>query len=336
MLSVFSYSLDAVMPILLLILCGYVARRTGFLTEQTSAQINKFNFRFGYFSLMFYNIYGVDINKALPLTLLGLTMGILVLLTLIGWAASGVLTKERARRGVLIQCAFRSNYAIIGMMLAEALAGPEGATLVAMFQLPAVIYFNTASVLAMSLYSNSKEKPTAGKVIMTMLKNPLIQGLLTGALVLVVRMHMPVRADGSLVFSIKDDLTWVYTTFANLSRMCSPLALIVLGSTLRITQAKDFMVELVSGVLMRLVMAPAVGFAILIAADHAGLIRLTPVEVSMLVSVFGSPLATAAAIMAREMDADKDLAGQLVVWTSILSMFTLFVLVSVLRGIGLL
>lgn len=56
----------------------------------------------------------------------------------------------------------------------------------------------------------------------------------------------------------------------------------------------------------------------------------------MLVSILGSPLATAAAIMAREMGADKDLAAQLVVWTSILSMFTLFVLVAILRGAGLL
>ena len=99
------------MPILLLILCGYVARRTGFLTEQTAAQINRFNFRFGYFALMFYNVYGVDVKKALPLMLLGITLGIIILLTLIGWAASAFLTKERARRGVLIQSAFRSNYA---------------------------------------------------------------------------------------------------------------------------------------------------------------------------------------------------------------------------------
>ena len=336
MLSVFSYSLDAVMPILLLILCGYVARRTGFLTEQTAAQINRFNFRFGYFALMFYHVYGEDDKKALPLMLLGITLGIIILLTLIGWAASAFLTKERARRGVLIQSAFRSNYAIIGMMLAETLAGPEGATLVAMFQLPAVIYFNSVSVLAMSLYSDYDQKPSVRSILHTMVTNPLIQGLLTGALVLVIRMHIPERADGSLVFSIREDLPWVYTTFANLSRMCTPLALIVLGATLRIGQARDFMKELVSGVFMRLIMAPAVGFTILIAAERAGLITLTPVEVSMLVSILGSPLATAAAIMAREMGADKDLAAQLVVWTSILSMFTLFVLVAILRGAGLL
>lgn len=336
MLSVFSYSLNAVMPILLLILCGYYGKRAGLLSEQTAAEINKFNFRFGYFGMMFVNIYNVDIHKVLPLALMALTLGILVLLTMIGWGASAVLTKQRNRRGVLIQAAYRSNYAIIGMMLAETLAGPEAAALVAMFQLPAVIYYNAVSVLAMSVYSDSDEKPTAASVAIKMLKNPMIQGIALGVLCLVVRMNLPVGADGEPVFTLKNNLPWVITFFTHLSRMCTPLALVVLGSSLKIEQAKEFKVELISGVIMRLIMAPVVGFGILIAADHFGLIELTPVEVAMLVSVFGSPQAMATAIMAREMGADKDLAGQLVVWTSILSMVTLFVLVAVLRGMGLL
>ena len=38
--------------------------------------------------------------------------------------------------------------------------------------------------------------------------------------------------------------------------------------------------------------------------------------------------------MAKEMDADAGLAGQLVVWTSVLSMGSLFIIVSFMRGIG--
>ena len=40
------------------------------------------------------------------------------------------------------------------------------------------------------------------------------------------------------------------------------------------------------------------------------------------------------AIMAKEMGADHSLAGQLVVWTSVLSLVTLFILVFVLKVIG--
>lgn len=336
MQQVFAYSLNAVMPILLLILCGYIGQRAGYLSEKTITEINKYNFRFGFFSMLFVNIYNVDVHKALPLMLMALTMGILVLLTLIGWGASAFLTKEKYRRGILTQAAFRSNYAVIGTMLAETLAGPEAVSLVAMFQLPAVLYFNVMSVLVMSIYSDSEEKPSPVDVLIKMVKNPIIQGILAGTVCLVIRMHLPAGSDGEPIFTLRNNLPWIMTAFTYLSRMCSPLALIVLGASLKIEQTKALKKELISGVVMRLVMAPVIGFGILIAAADSGLLVLTPVESAVMVSLFGSPLATSTAIMAREMGADKDLAAQLVVWTSVLSMLTLFVIVAMLRRMGLL
>ena len=159
MLEILQYSMNAVFPILLLIVLGYYAKRAGMLSEQTIAQINRFNFRYGYFCLMFVNIYGVDLKEGLPVTMIALVLGIIALLTVVGWVAASFLTKERSRKGVLIQASFRSNYAIIGMMMAQALAGDEGAALVAIFQLPAVLYYNSVSVLAMSIYSDSGNKP---------------------------------------------------------------------------------------------------------------------------------------------------------------------------------
>lgn len=324
------------MPILLLILLGYLARRSGMLSDTAVAQINRFNFRFGYFALLFINVYGVDLTEKLPLMLVALVMGSLALLALIGWVVSAALTKERKRRGVLIQTAFRSNYAIIGMMLAQALAGEQGTLLVAIVQLPAVLFFNITSVLAMSIYSDSEEKPSALDVLKSVIENPLIQGILTAIVILVIRCFIPLGDDGLPVFTLQKSVAWLYSAMLHLSRMAPPLSLIVLGASLRITQARDFLPELIGGVLMRLVMGPVVGFAVMVAADRAGLITLGPAETSMLVSVFGSPLATASAIMAREMGADDALAGQLVVWTSVFSMPSLFILVAVLRGMGLL
>ena len=55
--------------------------------------------------------------------------------------------------------------------MAQALAGDEGAALVAIFQLPAVLYYNSVSVLAMSIYSDSGNKPTVGSVMKSMAQN---------------------------------------------------------------------------------------------------------------------------------------------------------------------
>ena len=334
MLEILQYSMNAVFPIMLLIILGYNAKKSGMLDDQTIARVNRFNFRYGYFCLMFVNIYNVDLSEGLSLKMMALVLGILVLLTVIGWVASAFLTKEPSRRGVLIQASFRSNYAIIGMMMAQALAGDEAAALVAIFQLPAVLYFNSVSVLAMSIYSDSDKKPSVGSVIRSMAMNPLIRGILAALVCILARLVMPARPDGELVFSISGTLPWLLTTMTHLSRMATPLALICLGANLKISEAGDYMKELAGGIFLRLVSAPAIGFTIVYLADRAGVISVTPPIVAMLICVLGSPLATATAIMAKEMDADASLAGQLVVWTSVLSMGTLFIIVGLMRSIG--
>ena len=57
---------------------------------------------------------------------------------------------------------------------------------------------------------------------------------------------------------------------------------------------------------------------------------------SALIALFGTPVAVASAIMAEAMDNDGDLAGQLVVWTSLVSLFSLFIIIFVVRAFGLL
>lgn len=53
-----------------------------------------------------------------------------------------------------------------------------------------------------------------------------------------------------------------------------------------------------------------------------------------LIALFASPVAVSSAVMASEMGGDGELAGQLVVWTTILSAVTIFAFVSVFRALG--
>ena len=49
-----------------------------------------------------------------------------------------------------------------------------------------------------------------------------------------------------------------------------------------------------------------------------------------LIALFGTPVAVSSAIMAGEMKGDEQLATQLVVWTSICSIVTIFIMVFLL------
>jgi predicted permease len=71
-------------------------------------------------------------------------------------------------------------------------------------------------------------------------------------------------------------------------------------------------------------------------ADRLGLLVITPVETAVFVALFASPQAVYSTVMSTEMGGDGHLAGQIVVWSSILGMFSLFVIVFLLRMRGLL
>ncbi len=364
MLAVLQYSFNAVMPIILLILLGVFARRKGFLDPPMLRKINKFNFRFNFFAMMFMNLYEVESIRQMPVRMGIFMIASHCLLVLMGIVLSGFLTRERFRQGVLVQALFRSNYAIIGIPVTVALVGDIGGQIASFLQLPVVLFYNMVSVLLLSYYSDYEaqyrlygEGPLAendmpleeqkkamaeksgvdfGKIMKGLVTNPLIQGLLTGMVVLLIREVIPRGTDGELVFSMRKDLPWLYSSLQSLSRMATPLALIVLGGQLEMKEIKGYKRELIAGVLMRLVGAPAVGFSLLYVAVRFGLLVVGRPEIAVVVAIFGSPLAVSSIVMANEMGGDGHLDGQIVVWSSIFGMLSLFVLISILRSRGLL
>ena len=364
MLAVLQYSFNAVMPIILLILLGVFARRKGFLEPPMLRKVNKFNFRFNFFAMMFMNLYEVVSIRQMPVRMGVFMIASHCLLVLLGIILSGFLTGERFRRGVLVQALFRSNYAIIGIPVTVALVGDIGGQIASFLQLPVVLFYNMVSVLLLSYYSDYEaqyrlygEGPLAesnqsreeqkkamaqksgvdfGKILKGLVTNPLIQGLLTGMVVLLIREVIPRGVDGELVFSMRNDLPWLYSSLQSLARMATPLALIVLGGQLEMKEIKGYRKELIAGVLMRLVGAPAVGFSLLYVAVRLGLLVVGRPEIAVVVAIFGSPLAVSSIVMANEMGGDGHLDGQIVVWSSIFGMLSLFVIISILRSCGLL
>ncbi len=50
-------------------------------------------------------------------------------------------------------------------------------------------------------------------------------------------------------------------------------------------------------------------------------------QFAILIALFASPIAVSSAPMAAQMGQDEELAGQIVVWTSALSAFSLFIII---------
>ncbi|MDO4174188.1 MAG: AEC family transporter [Eubacteriales bacterium] len=335
MLSIFSYAFQAIAPILLLILLGYFLRVRGKFPADFFPTVNRFAFHYSFPALMFVNLYSLDSIREIDLQLTAYLLASLVVITVVSILLANLVTDVRNRKGVLIQAGFRSNFAIIGLPLAEGLLGTAGVTVAATLQAPIVIYFNVVSVLALTVYADHAQLQPK-KILKSLLQNPLIQGLVAGVAALIIREWIPCRADGTLVFSISGTLPWLYTTLQYLARIATPVCLIMLGGQFRFSAARGIRKELISGVCMRLILAPVLGFGMAFAAAHFGLLDLSPTAIGVMIAAYGSPIAIASSVMASEMHADDVLAGQIVVWTSLLSMITIFLMVILFRSIGML
>ena len=118
------FTLNAVLPIILCIVVGYIVKLLKIFPDDFWSKLNKLCFRVLVPVLLFKNIYDIK-----SITLLGENWQALVFCSLaivatffIGLLVVMFTIKDNRQKGVILQCIFRSNYAIIGIGLIELLA----------------------------------------------------------------------------------------------------------------------------------------------------------------------------------------------------------------------
>ena len=330
MTGAFIFAAEAVLPIILLMIVGYLLKVKGLLTKPFLDTGNKFTFRVLLPVMLFCNVYKIerlaDVNKAFIIYGIGMVFFIFLLAA----AVCCAFTKDNAKRGALIQAVFRSNYAIIGIPLAASLFGDKGAAAAGVMSAFCVPTFNILGVVTLVMFNGSEKKQKAD--IKGMLKgivtNPLIIGTVTGIAVLGIR-ELFIRY--GIAFRLSN-VTVVYKTLENIKSVCTPFALMVLGGRFEFSAVSKRRKEIAFGTLLRTVAVPVIGIG------TAYMLR-TPMGLSgehfaVYMGVFATPVAVASAIMAKEMGADDELAGQLVVWTSLVSTLTIFIYTALLRMLG--
>lgn len=323
------FSANAVLPIVLLIVLGYVLKRTGMLTPQFLDVGNKLTFRVLLPVMLFMNVYGIksfsDINPVFILYGIGMVIVIFLLAT----AAVCAFTKDGAKRGALIQATFRSNYAIIGIPLATSLFGDAGAAAAGVMSAFCVPTFNILSVITLSIFNgrNEKSRIDVKKILLGIVKNPLIIGTLAGLAVIGVR---AIFVMWGVSFRLTD-IGFLYKALDNVRSICTPFALIVLGGRFEFSAVSRLWKEIVFGTVIRTVIVPVLSLSI----AYFFIPGLSGEHFATYIGVFATPVAVASAIMAQEMGADGELAGQMVVWMSLVSAVTVFIYVTILRAVGI-
>jgi predicted permease len=166
-----------------------------------------------------------------------------------------------------------------------------------------------------------------GKIVLDILKNPLIIGIAAGLLAVAVRALL-VKLGVSFRLS---DITPLMTVFQYISNLAIPMALLVLGAQFEFSAVSALRREIIFGSVVRVVVIPLVfsGIALLFFRD-----KFSAAHFACFVSVFATPVAVTSVPMAQEMGGDVTLAGQLVVWSTLVSALTVFLFTFVLRLLG--
>lgn len=334
--KIFTTAFNAVAPIILLILLGYFLRQKNFLSEDFVKIGNKLVFNVCLPCMLFVNVYEIDGFSSIQWDIVIYSVAVIAIIFLLGLAAAVASTPVPQRRGVLLQCAFRSNFAIIGLSLAGALGGEEAEAVAAVISAFTIPVFNILAVISLSIFVGEEAgKKSVKNILLNIVKNPLIIGVVLGLLCVAYR-SAQLSVYREVRFSLKGDLKFFYDCLTKLKSIASPFALLVLGGQFTFSAVKGMFKEIAVGTVLRLVIAPAIGIggAILLTDWHVLSCGIN--EFPSLIALFGSPVAVSSAVMAGAMHNDEQLATQLVVWTSICSIITIFLQVCLLMVAGLL
>ena len=304
-------SANAVLPMCLIMALGYGTRRLGWIRREEISAINKIAFRIFLPCLLYYNVYCSDLSGSFDPLLMAYAVGSVLLTFGLSLGYTLLTEKLPERRGVMIQGMFRSNYVIMGIPVATALLGADQLGTVSILIAVVVPLFNMLSVVVLEVFRGQKPKPL--HILGQIAKNPLVIGSVLGILTLAAGIRLPHILE---------------QTIQNISAIASPLQLFLLGAFFQFSGLKTYRRELVTVSAAKLIVAPGLFLGL------GALLGFRGVAFVSLIGVFASPTAVNSFTMAQQMGGDAELAGDIVVTTSAVSILTMFLWIFLFKSLG--
>ena len=318
MLESFLYSLNIVAPIFIIVLIGVFMKKKNFIDAKFVSICDKLVFKLALPALLFIDIATADAGDLLDPKLIFYCVFAVAATFLLACLIVPVFIKDNAKRGAFIQGVYRSNAAILGITLATNMFGEVGAATISMVLPFVVVLYNVFAVILLSVYAPAdvKLKPAAlmkriGKTIVT---NPLIIAIALALVWKATGFTLPVLAERTLGY---------------LANMSMPLALISLGANFTVESLHGRVGLAILSSACKTIVVPALAVLCGIAFGFSG------VALGVIFIIFGGPAAVSSYIMAKEMKSDYELASQILLISTLMSLFTLFAGIFILKQTGL-
>lgn len=295
-------SLNVVLPLAITMILGYLLKKYRFYNDETLKNFNNLVFRIFLPLHLFNSIYKSGVQEDFDIKFITFSILSVVGLVAISTLIIPLLEKENRKRGVLVQGLFRSNFVIMGLPVAMSVYGESKMGTVAILVAIIVPLYNILAVITLEMFKN--KKLNFFKTVKKVIKNPLIIGAALGILFLTLEIELPKA---------------IKITINDLAKVATPLAIFLLGGSFKFKSVAEHKKHTLWIAFFKLIAIPSFFVSLGI------FLGFKEIQILMLYIMFGAPVAVSSFTMAEQMDGDSDLAGQIVVFTTIFSVISIFV-----------
>lgn len=310
------FSLNATLPIFIMMMLGYFLRRIGLVTQKFADAANTFVFKICLPLVLFDDLYQMDIAAAWDGGFVAFcaaaTLGSIALC----WLVSRAFGKQ-PWRGEFIQASYRSGAAFLGIAFLLSIYGEAGAA--PLMVIGAVPIYNVSAVVILELMRPGKvDRGVSPELIRSTIRgivtNPIILGIVAGVAWSLLRIPMP---------------QVLGTAVADVGGIATPLGLIALGASFSFRRAFAVGTPSIVASAIKLVGLELVFLPMALAAGYTGQ------KLVAVMMMLGLPSTVSGYVMARNMGYEGAVNSSVVMLTTLLSSVTITFWLWLLKSQGL-
>lgn len=309
------FSLNATVPVFLLMMLGLFLKKLGWIDEDFAAKMNKFVFIVPLPVLVFNDLAAVDIRSVWD----GRFVLFCAAVTVLSIAISAVISliwKDFSIKGEFIQASYRSSAALLGIAIIQNIYGT--AQIAPLMIIGSVPIYNIMAVIILSFFGpgkNKLDKKMLKSTVKGILKNPIILGIAAGILWSLFKIPMPAIME---------------KTVTSVAAMATPMGLMAMGASFDIRKAFSKARPALLAAFMKLV-----GYCALF-LPLAVKMGFRKEELTAILVMLGSATTVSCFVMAKNMKHEGILTSSVVMLTTLFSAFSLTGWLYLLKSLGML
>ena len=308
------YSINATLPIFLLIILGKVLKTTKIINDEFTKTADRYVFRIALPALLFSDLTENNVGSAFDGKYVLFCFSVTIFSIAVLWGLTEKFMKNEEQKGAFIQGSYRSSAAILGLAFINNMYDSVG--MAPLMIIGCVPLYNIFAVIILTLKGdNGGKKPNMKETFINVMKNPILLSILIALPFALLNLHFP---------------SFVNKAIGSVANTATPLALISIGASFEGKKALKKMKPTLLASFIKLILLAGLFLPLAVFFGYRNQ------ELMALLVMLGSPTTGSSYIMAKNTGNDGILTSSIIVLTTLLSSLTLTLWIFVLKSFGVL